>query len=223
MIAVLLSLVLAQDATPADPPPHPAPQAEAAPDAGAPASWGSRVKGADEVARLLKKWPDMKPEERDAALAALQKQYGASESNPVLPPSAFDFNRYVSLSPIDQARATARDFFVDLLGADSAGLLAHSGFPFFLEDHRFEKPEELKSEWLKHLRSKRTDLVKLYDLELLTPAEMEKKYGPPPRRLSSWNWRSQNTYVGVANLSGHAAIVLLRQVGAAWQVVAYHD
>jgi hypothetical protein len=30
-------------------------------------------------------------------------------------------------------------------------------------------------------------------------------------------------YFAVGNLSGHATIVMLRQAGAAWQVVGFHD
>jgi hypothetical protein len=52
---------------------------------------------------------------------------------------------------------------------------------------------------------------------------MEKKYGKPPARLSSWAWRQPNTFVAVGNLSGHATILLLHQVGAAWQVIGFHD
>ena len=79
------------------------------------------------------------------------------------------------------------------------------------------------SAWTRSLRSRRTDLLKLYSVEILTPAEMEKKYGKPPARLSAWPLKSGTTFVAVANLSGHAAIVLLRQAGAAWQVVGFHD
>jgi hypothetical protein len=231
--AAVLSLVLAQTPAPADPAPAPAEPAPAqlAPvgdaDAGASAggtpTYAPRAKGADEAAKLLKKWGELKPAERLPMLEQVQKQYGQTGSNPVLPPPDFDFDKYTALTAIDQARITARDFFSDLVTNDTTGLLAHSGFPFMLEDRRFERPEDLRHEWLKSLRSKRTDLLKLYEVEVLTPTDMEKKYGPPPRRLASWNWRGSNTYLAVANLSGHAAIVMLKPVGAAWQVVAYHD
>jgi len=102
-------------------------------------------------------------------------------------------------------------------------MLAHCGLPFMLEDRRIDRADELRSEWVKNLRAKRTDLLVLYDVELLTPPEMEKKYGAPPRRLSGWSWRSANTSLAVGNLSGHAMVLLLRPVGAAWQIVGFHD
>jgi hypothetical protein len=231
--AALLALALAQDPVPAEPaapPPAPA-EAPAEPPAGAspgapssrePTAAGpARPKGADDATRLLKKWPELKPEERLAAIEQVRKQMGVG--NPVLPPADFDFGGYAGLSPADQARVTARHFFIDLVGGETSGLVAHCGFPFFMEDRRFERPDELRSEWGKNLRTKRTDLLKLYDVEVLTPAEMEKKYGAPPRRLSAWGWRGQGTFLAVGNVSGHAVVIMLKQVGAAWQVVAYSD
>ena len=73
------------------------------------------------------------------------------------------------------------------------------------------------------LRQGRADALKLYGVEVLLPADMEKKYGKSPQRLSAWNTRAPNTYFAVGNLSGHAAVLMLRQAGAAWQVVGFHD
>jgi hypothetical protein len=115
--------------------------------------------------------------------------------------------------------------FNDLISGDARGLVLLSGYPFQLEDRRLEMPDELHKEWLKNLRSKRTDLLTLYDLEVLTPSEMEKKYGKPPARLGSLPLRAPRTYVVVANLSGHAAIAVFRPGtnALAWQMVSYHD
>jgi hypothetical protein len=117
----------------------------------------------------------------------------------------------------------ARGFFVDLIAADTPRLIARSGYPFFMEARRIDKPEDLRTQWGKSLRTRRADLLKLYSVEVFTVADMEKKYGKPPARLSSWAWRQPNTFVAVGNLSGHAAILLLHQVGAAWQVIGFHD
>ena len=103
-------------------------------------------------------------------------------------------------------------------------MLAHCGLPFWVEDRRIDRPDDLRGIWQKSVRTHRTDLLKLYDLEILTPQEMEKKYGLPPRRLQGWNWRASGVgYFAIANLSGHATVVMLKSVGAAWQVIAYHD
>lgn len=128
------------------------------------------------------------------------------------------------LSEQEMLTLGARSFFAQLLAGDARTLVSYSGFPFFLEDRRLNGPEELLQEWLKHLRSKRTDLVKLYSVEVLLPAEMEKKYGRPPARLLAFPWRSGRTYLAVANLSGRAAVAVLKQVGDGdWRVVGYHD
>ncbi len=182
-----------------------------------------RPKGADDVQSVLKRLPNMKPEERQAALIQLQKQFGAAESNPVLPSADIDLSEYLSLSPQDQALVIARAFFGDVISGDATRVVSRAGYPFFMEARRVDRPEELLTQWGKSLRSRRTDLLKLYSVEILTPADMEKKYGKAPQRLNSWNLRAPNTFVAVGNLSGHATILLLRQAGAAWQVVGFHD
>jgi hypothetical protein len=217
--AYALCLALSQD-------PEAAPPEATAPEATAPVAapvGPARPKGADEVARLVAKLPGMKPEERQAALEALSKQFGGADSNPVLPGVDVDLDRYLGLPPAEQAQVVARGFFLDLIAGESGRLVERSGYPFFMETRRFDRPEELSAQWGKSLRSRRTDLLKLYSVEVFPPAEMEKKFGKPPARLNAWNWRSPNTYVAVGNLSGHATVLLLRQAGAAWQVVGFHD
>lgn len=234
--ALLLSAVLAQEAPPPEALPTPStPPAEAvAPadlvPAAAPATTtepaaaaAPRPRGTDEVLRQIKRLKDLPPAERQKVADQLRREFGSSDVNPILPPGDLDLDRYTDLPSIDQARVTARHFFNDLIAADTPGMLAHCGLPFMLEDRRIDRADELRADWARSLRAKRTDLLVLYDIELLTPAEMEKKYGPPPRRLSSWSWRAPNAFVAVANLSGHAAVLLLRPVGAAWQIVGFHD
>lgn len=235
--ALLLALALSQEAPPPaapvqEPPPAAAPAA--APPLAAPADGGARPapveaappprsRGADEVQRTVKRLPELTPPERQKALDALQAEFGGAESSPVLPPGDLELGPYLGLPPADQARVTARHFVGALIAADASGLLAHCGFPFHLEDHRVDRAEDLRADWIRSLKAKRTDLLMLLDLEVLTPAEMEKKHGPPPRRLASWSWRAPGALLAVANLSGHAVVLLLRPMGAAWQVVAYHD
>jgi hypothetical protein len=87
----------------------------------------------------------------------------------------------------DQASKVARSFFVDLIQSDARRLVADDcGLPFYVEDRKVSGNDELFQEWLKNLRDKRTDLLTLYSLEVLSPQEMERRYGKPPARLSSW-------------------------------------
>jgi hypothetical protein len=226
--AYALCLALSQDPDAAAPEAAPAaPEAavtgDAAPAPAPAAPAMGRPKGADEVMRMMQKIPTMKEEERAAALELLVKQYGAADTNPVLPGVDVNLDKYLALSPAEQAQVVARGFFTDLIAGDPTRLVARAGYPFFLEGKRIDRAEELRSQWGVSLRSRRADLLKLYSVEVLLPADMEKKYGKPPARLNSWNWKAPNTYVAVGNLSGRAAIVLLRQAGAAWQVVGFHD
>ena len=229
--AYALCLALSQDPAKA-PPPEATPAPEAAAPQGAegepsPApvlpSGPARPKGADEVNKLIAKLPNMKPEERAAAIEQISKAFGQVESNPVLPGADVDLDKYLGLKPEEQAEVVARGFFTDLIAADTARLVARAGYPFYLEARRVDRAEELRTHWGKSLRTRRADLLKLYSVEVFLPADIEKKYGKPPARLSSWAWRQPNTYVAVGNLSGHATILLLHQVGAAWQVIGFHD
>ncbi len=225
LAAYALGLLLAQE--PEAPPaaePAGAPAGEETRAAPAPAPAGAaRPRGADEVSRLIQKIPTMNEVDRAAALEALVRQYGVVESNPVLPGLDTDLEQYLALEPKAQVEVVARGFLTELIGGDPSRLVARAGFPFFLEGRRVDRPDELKSEWGKSLRSRRTELLQLYGVEVLSPADMEKKYGKPPQRLSAWGWRAPNTFVAVANVSGHATVLLLRQAGAAWQVVGFHD
>jgi hypothetical protein len=221
---LLLLLVLAQDADPAAAAPAPAAAAHAAaaPAADAPPQPARSQKG-DEVRRIVDKLNSMKPEERTAAIQELQKRFGTTDAAPVLPPADVDLDKYLGLPEEDQVRVSARRFMADLVSGDVGGLVSRVGVPFFLEDRRFERVEDLRAEWGKNLRQKRTDLLTLYDVEVLNPAAMEKKYGKPPNRLNGWNWRTPKTYLAVVNTSGHATVLMLRQAGLAWQVIGFHD
>lgn len=232
MLALLISLVVSQEPAP-EPPPEGAPP-ESAPEAAAvPAAAGAvgsatdpaisaLKRQADELARSAAKLKDLKPEERLKAAEELRKK-ASLPGMPVLPPSDYDLTGYFELTEQEQVLVLARSFFDALVGGDAGRVVDYTGLPFFLEDKRIDRPDELRSSWARHLRSKRTDLITLYGVELFTPADFEKKYGPPPARLKSWSWRQSGQYLAVANLSGRAAIVLLKPLGATWQVTAYHD
>ncbi len=218
--AYALCLALSQD-----PEPVPAAAAAGGDAATSPATpvGPPRPKGADDVTRQIQKAQTLSPAERAVVLEALQKQFGTVDSNPVLPTNDIDLDKYLALGPAQQVEVVARGFFADLIGGDTNRIVARSGYPFFMEARRIDRPEELRAQWGKSLRSRRADVLKLYSVEVLLPADMEKKFGKPPQRLNSWNWRAPNTYLAVGNLSGHPTILLLRQAGAAWQVVGFHD
>jgi hypothetical protein len=205
--------------------PAPAEPPAAAPtEPSAPAPAGPvRNKAADDVLRAAKKLQELPPEARKQALDELQAQYGQADVNPVLPPRGWAVEKFMELTPADQARVVARRWLEDLISGDGRALVAASGLPFFMEDRRVERVDELRNEWSRALRSRRTDLLTLYSLEVLTPADMEKKYGRAPQRLSRWDTRGPNCFFVVANLSGHATVLLLRQSGIAWQVLGFHD
>ncbi|MBN9686074.1 MULTISPECIES: hypothetical protein [unclassified Corallococcus] len=132
------------------------------------------------------------------------------------------------LSPEGIARSVihneARFLFQSLLTGDVRTASTELIFPFQLEDKRFNTPDELVQAWVKQLRARRTDLITLYDIEVLPIAEMEKKYGKPPARLGLDPRALKDTWAAVGNLSGHAAIFLFRgSPDLTWHAFAYTD
>jgi len=109
-----------------------------------------------------------------------------------------------------QIKSEARYIFGHLISGDARSAVSELTFPFQLEDKRYGTPEELVAAWVKQLRQKRTDLVTLYDIEVLPLAEMEKKYGKAPARLGLGSLKEPDIYAAVANLSGRAAVLLFR-------------
>ncbi len=220
LIAIAVAVLLGQ-AEPGEAAPAPAPTH---------ADDAVRTPNADQLQKQIEKMRTMSPE--DAAKAAadlsnklpkgidsLMKAPQLAGPNPVIP----DVRDYAALPETEQVKYSAREFFTQLIAGDARGITNNCGLPFQLEERRLQTPEELFQEWLRNLRAKRTDLLTLYDIEVLAPADMEKKYGKPPQRLSQLPWRGQKTYVAVANLSGHAAIAVFRQTGLSWVVVGYAD
>jgi len=232
VIALTARLVLAQEdpaPQPAEPAPAAAPGAaepSAAPAAGGPSGSGgtdpaitAMRRAQEELARTAAKVRELGGEERAKSLEDIRKR----SVMPVLPPREFDIDAFWSLNEAEQASVIARGFFEAMLSGDAGRVVDYTGLPFMLEDKKIERPDELRSTWAKHLRSKRTDLIALYGLETLTASEMEKKYGQPPARLRNWPWRQSQQFIAVGNMSGRSAVVLLRSVGSTWQVIGYHD
>lgn len=123
----------------------------------------------------------------------------------------------------DAPMAVARRFFRSLLAGDARGAVQSSAVPFLMEQRTITSSEALFDEWLKSLSGKRPELLTLYGIELLTPAQMEKRFGKPPVRLSAFESQSKSCLFAVANLSGHAAVALLKQTDMGLRVVGYTD
>ncbi|MDC0707189.1 hypothetical protein POL68_01785 [Stigmatella sp. ncwal1] len=110
----------------------------------------------------------------------------------------------------NRVKSEARAIFENLLLGDVRSFADEVLYPFQLEDKRYGTADELVAAWVKQLRQKRTDLVTLYGIEVLSLAEMEKKYGKAPARLGLGALKEADLYAAVANLSGHPAVLLFR-------------
>src|SRR6218665_732851 len=184
---------------PPAPPPLPQEEAPAEPPAAAPAPTPAPAPAAEK--------PAEKPPRPSAAPSA---------PAPSLTGPADEDNR---LAIRDDAQ-----FVINyLLTGDVRSIVSMIAFPFQLEERRFDAPEPRVVTWVKQLRDKRTDLITLYDIEVLPYADFEKKYGRPPARLGATVPRGVGGYAAVANLSGHAAVLLYRPSLEGWRAFAYTD
>ncbi|WAM29807.1 hypothetical protein [Myxococcus sp. NMCA1] len=149
-----------------------------------------------------------------------------------LPPGLADFKRdpipdAPPLSPEEQIRrdiqADARFLFQSLLTGDVRTASNELLYPFSLEAERYATPEELVSAWVKQLRLKRTDLITLYDVEVMPLEAMEKKYGKAPARLGLDLRNPKDVWTAVGNLSGRPAVLVYRQYRDEFRAFAYTD
>ncbi len=221
-------------AVPAAPAPSDAPAEGAQPDKpGKPAAEPSGTDvlkpapttNVQRVRKKLDRLQELPPEEQQQVLDEMMRQVTPPKPDVpqvALPATTPDVGAGPG-SELESARRVARHFFENIIAGDARALVSYSTFPFFLDGRTVAQPDELFQEWLKNLRAKRTDLLKLYDVEVLTPAEMEKKYGRPPSRLQAMPWQRSRTYVAVGNLSGRAAVAVIKDTGSGWRVVGYHD
>jgi hypothetical protein len=234
LLALSLAALLGQAEPAAEVPEAPpaattpvAPASDQTPPANAPLR-STRVPSPEELTRQLERIRRLPPGEMAGAMDEFRRKFPTADA---IKAKAQEDDVHVSdegkvheLTEAEQVKYYARAAFNAIIAGDARGLVLQSGYPFQLEDRRLEMPDELHKEWLKNLRSKRTDLLTLYDIEVLTPAEMEKKYGRPPARLKAMPWSSGKTLIAVGNLSGHAAIAVFRSGGpGTWQMVGYHD
>lgn len=117
----------------------------------------------------------------------------------------------------------ARFLFQSLITGDVRSAAGELMYPFQLEDKRYGTAEELVLAWVKQLRLKRTDLVTLYDIQVMPLADMEKKYGKPPARLGLDLRAEKDVWVALGNLSGHPGLFLYRPYRDEYRAFAYTD
>lgn len=172
--------------------------------------------------QAAEKPPEKAPKKSGTALRAILADAGVP-----LPTSLPGGKTAGAGEPATELQAVARyarGFFTQLLAGDTRAMAARAAYPFQLEEQRVLDAESFVDEWNQALKNKRTELLTLYGIDVYTPAEMEKKYGKPPERLANLPWKAPRTYVAVANLSGRAAVAILREApGKGWLVVGYHD
>ncbi len=183
----------------------------------------SRTSEAEQLMNTVRRMNQLTPEQKELAIEHIKLQFGKGDFNRLIPGDHVELNGFLSLPPHEQAQVVAKSFFDAVVDGNASAVMAHTGFPFFLEGRRYDKPDELQTQWSRSLRSRRTDLLKVYGVEVMTPTEMERKYGKAPARLASWPLKNNNTFIAVGNLSGKASVVLLRQAGVNWQVIGWHD
>jgi hypothetical protein len=126
--------------------------------------------------------------------------------------------------PNEIPRGVARAFFEGLVGGDANDVVPHLALPFQLDGKRLNDKDQVFEAIASALREKRTDLLTLYGVELLSPQEMEKRYGKPPARLAQLPYRAGHTLIAIGNLSGHAGVAVLHEMMPNhWAVIAYTD
>ncbi len=147
---------------------------------------------------------------------------------PLVTPESFPDPRSVPELPRDEQirrdiLGEARFLFQSLITGDVRSVSNELFYPFQLEDKRYATAEELVAAWVKQLRAKRTDLVTLYDIEVLPLAEMEKKYGKAPARLGMDLRNEKDLWAAVGNLSGRPGVFLFRPYRDEFRAFAYTD
>jgi hypothetical protein len=212
LLVTLASPALAQapepsPAVPAAPAPEPEKEPEKEPQKEPPAP-AAEAPPAPAAPAPAQKPPAPAPTEAKAAPAAPAPVAKPPPAPPTVPPGEYDQD--TDAARRDRAKSAARFILENLLNGDARRVVSELLYPFQLEDKKYGTPEELVAAWVKQLRLKRTDLITLYDIEVLSVPEMEKKYGRSPARLGLGNLKDPDIYVAVGNLSGHAAILLLR-------------
>ncbi|SET76953.1 hypothetical protein SAMN05443572_103141 [Myxococcus fulvus] len=212
----------------AEPPPAPVPT-----PAEAPAAAPEKPAAAPQKPAAEAKPPP--PKRAEPVAPAPAQKPTAAPPTAATPPPAVPSNLQAGLDTVpapptsaeeikrQDIQTSARVLFQFLLTGDVRSTANELFYPFQLEDKRYATPEELVAAWVKQLRVKRTDLISLYDVEVLTLEAMEKKYGKAPARLGLDLRNAKDIWVAVGNLSGRAAVLVYRPYGEEHRAFAYTD
>ncbi|MFN0061780.1 MAG: hypothetical protein ACKVPX_04595 [Myxococcaceae bacterium] len=135
---------------------------------------------------------------------------------------------YFQRNPITirtMAAMPAKQFLKALIARDLVMLASFSQTPFYIEGQRYNSPTTAATALKQAMEENPGASWELLDLEILSPSEMRKKYGPPPKRLAHLPWNAPDSVIAVANLSGRAAILILRPRGnsGTFTVAAFTD
>jgi len=170
--------------------------------------------------------PALSPEEPSPATAGKELEAKPPPTpQPTPAPGVLATAAPVDDEDVQAVQRRAKAIFEGLLQGDSHPLVESALIPFTLEERRLSTAEELAQEWQRALSAKQPELLTLYGIEVLSATDMERRYGKPPARLANFPYRGPGrTLLAVANLSGHAAIAVFREVGVHdFRMVAYHD
>jgi hypothetical protein len=122
-----------------------------------------------------------------------------------------------------QVQKLGKAFFDALLAGNARAAAELSTVPFVLEDKTLRTLRDLEDEWDKQLRVRRTDLLTVDSVEVMTPVEAEKKFGQPPKRLTQLPWKNAGSFVVVGRLSGRPAVAIFKESAGSFKAIGYTD
>jgi hypothetical protein len=140
---------------------------------------------------------------------------------PVAVPAAATDGKHPQQPVEDDLVEAAHQYYLAILSKNSEKLALLSRAPFFFEGKPVNSESDIKRTWENSLANQPLEGLRLSGVAFYTPEEMAARFGKPPDKLSGWPMKGG--MLSVANLSGHAAIVLWRKNGALWQAFAFHD
>jgi hypothetical protein len=122
---------------------------------------------------------------------------------------------------LEEELAVGVERLIDALRSrDLETILLYCKAPFFFEGKQLVTEAEVKKRWEVELSSEQQRRP-LVAIEYFSFDEMVARYGRPPEKLAGWPMR-QGTIV-VANIGGHAVVMLWRKGPRGWECVGLHD
>jgi len=120
-----------------------------------------------------------------------------------------------------QVAAAAARFFRALL-ARRPGELAALCAPAFSFDGKIASgADAVRSRWADVVSSRDGAAYALLDLEILSAADAQARYGKPPKRVVAL--AAPGAWVALANVSGRPTFVFFAREGNAWLATGMHD